>query len=232
MNISEETTGCCPNGAKSESMEKKLKVPRQVKSQQVKDKIFQAAKELMGKHGYEYLTVANVCVAAGVSAGSFYHHFENKDQLMAYYFISGYQKFQKEFEAIDGPDFIENMVKIYDLHLAYCQEQDLGFMKNFYNSSNKGLCSTPGQDDVCAVNTPLINKSAEVLGNARDRGYLDESAVPKQLAFEVCILIKGCIFEWCLTDRRLPLLDQAGVMIRTYLRGLVTNKYKAPRAGK
>ena len=207
-------------------MDKKLKVPRQVKSQQVKDKIFLAAKELMSKHGYEYLTVANVCAAAGVSAGSFYHHFENKDQLMAYYFISGYQKFQKQFEAIDGPDFIENMAKVYDLHLRYCQEQDLGFMKNFYNSSNKGLCSTPGLEGECVVNTPLINKSVEVLAKALHQGYLDDRAEARQLAFEVCILIKGCIFEWCLTDRRWPLLEQAGAMIKTYLAGLVTEKYK------
>lgn len=206
-------------------MEKKLKVPRQIKSQQVKDKIFQAAKDLMRKHGYEYLTVANVCVSAGVSAGSFYHHFENKDQLMAYYFISGYQKFQKQFEAIDGPDFIENMVKVYDLHLIYCQEQDLGFMKNFYNSSNKGLCSTPGLDGECVVNAPLISKSVDVLVKALNNGHLTESVAPRPLAFEICILIKGCIFEWCLTDRRLPLLEQAGVMIKTYLRGLVTEKY-------
>lgn len=41
-------------------MDNTLKVPRQVRSQQVKNQIFQVAMELMREYGYEYVTVANV----------------------------------------------------------------------------------------------------------------------------------------------------------------------------
>ena len=52
-------------------MDNTLKVPRQVRSQQVKNQIFQAAMELMREYGYEYVTVANVCSRTGISVGSF-----------------------------------------------------------------------------------------------------------------------------------------------------------------
>ena len=58
------------------------KIPRQVKSKMVKEKICAAATDLIKSHGYEYVTVNNVCNAAEVSVGSFYHHFTNKMTLL------------------------------------------------------------------------------------------------------------------------------------------------------
>lgn len=35
--------------------------------------------------GYEQLSIKNICEEAGVSNGSFYHHFKTKDDLLSYY---------------------------------------------------------------------------------------------------------------------------------------------------
>ena len=55
------------------------------KSKETKEKIFQAAKEIIQKSGYENLSIKNICEKAGVSNGSFYHHFKTKDDLLSYY---------------------------------------------------------------------------------------------------------------------------------------------------
>lgn len=44
-----------------------------------------AAKHILQKHGYEALSIKNICEEAGVSNGSFYHHFKTKDDLLSYY---------------------------------------------------------------------------------------------------------------------------------------------------
>lgn len=207
-------------------MEKALKVPRQVKSQQVKEKIFKTAQELMRKHGYEYVTVNNVCCAAGVSSGSFYHHFANKDQLLAYYFIAGYRKYQDQFDAVTGPDVIKKLIAVYDLHIAFCMEQDIGFMKTFYTPLNKSLRSSPGFETECCINLPVISKTVEVIELAKRDGYIPETTDAGNLAFELCAIIKGCIFEWCLAEGTLNLPEVARSMLGTYLNGVVTEKYK------
>ena len=56
---------------------------QQLKSQETKAKIFRAAKNILQKKGYEQLSIKNICEEAGVSNGSFYHHFKTKDDLPA-----------------------------------------------------------------------------------------------------------------------------------------------------
>ena len=58
---------------------------QQLKSKETKAKIFRAAKHILQKHGYEVLSIKNICEEAGVSNGSFYHHFKTKDDLLSYY---------------------------------------------------------------------------------------------------------------------------------------------------
>lgn len=63
-------------------MSEKVELSRQQrKSQETREKIFQAAKKILQKKGYEELSIKNICEEAGVSNGSFYHHFKTKDDL-------------------------------------------------------------------------------------------------------------------------------------------------------
>ena len=71
---------------------------QQKKSQETKEKIFQAAKKILQKSGYEKLSIKNICEEAGVSNGSFYHHFKTKDDLLSYYI---------EDQPTMGPDLLE-----------------------------------------------------------------------------------------------------------------------------
>ena len=58
---------------------------QQQKSKETKERIFRAAKRILQKNGYEELSIKNICEEAGVSNGSFYHHFKTKDDLLSYY---------------------------------------------------------------------------------------------------------------------------------------------------
>lgn len=44
---------------------------QQIKSRETRAKIFQAAKRILQKQGYEQLSIKNICEEAGVSNGSF-----------------------------------------------------------------------------------------------------------------------------------------------------------------
>jgi AcrR family transcriptional regulator len=48
-----------------------------------RQRIVQAARELVIEHGYDGVSTAEVLDRAGVSRGGLYHHFDGKDQLMA-----------------------------------------------------------------------------------------------------------------------------------------------------
>ena len=62
-----------------------LSTPRSVKSRNTKQKIYDAAVSIMKKKGYEYLSVRNICQVAGISNGTFFYHFNTKEDLLSYY---------------------------------------------------------------------------------------------------------------------------------------------------
>jgi AcrR family transcriptional regulator len=47
-----------------------------------KQKIFDAATKIVGKHGYAEASVARITEEAGVAQGTFYNHFENRQELL------------------------------------------------------------------------------------------------------------------------------------------------------
>src|SRR5438105_4665976 len=75
-----------------------------------KDKLLDAAQELMLSKGYTATSVDEICSAAGLTKGSFFHHFEGKEHLgraVAERFASSMQHilesapFHQEKEAVD-----------------------------------------------------------------------------------------------------------------------------------
>ena len=50
-------------------------------SLETRTKLLDAARDLIRAKGYSATTVDDICQAAGVTKGGFFHHFESKDQL-------------------------------------------------------------------------------------------------------------------------------------------------------
>ena len=58
-----------------------VRKPRQERAKATVDSIVQAAIELVASHGVGFLTTAKVADRAGVSVGSLYEYFDNKEQI-------------------------------------------------------------------------------------------------------------------------------------------------------
>ncbi|MEN8162006.1 MAG: helix-turn-helix domain-containing protein, partial [Myxococcota bacterium] len=56
---------------------------RQLRSQEVVEAIVRAGRELLAEHGSESLTTQRIVERAGVSIGSLYRNFENKEAVLA-----------------------------------------------------------------------------------------------------------------------------------------------------
>jgi AcrR family transcriptional regulator len=56
-------------------------MPMQQRSEETHNHILEAATHLFSKYGYDATGVAEICQAAGVSKGAFYHHFPSKQAI-------------------------------------------------------------------------------------------------------------------------------------------------------
>ncbi len=55
--------------------------PQQQRGIATRERILQAAEECFAQRGYDGTSVADICAAAGVTKGGFYHHFPSKQDL-------------------------------------------------------------------------------------------------------------------------------------------------------
>ena len=69
-------------------MAKEKLTKRKIQGRETRRKIFDTSLELFNRHGYENVTIDDICEKIGVSKGAFYTHFKSKDQVILENFIS------------------------------------------------------------------------------------------------------------------------------------------------
>ncbi len=201
------------------SENKIISTPRALKSQQTKDKIYQAALQLLKQYGYEYITVSNICHLAEVSTGSFYHFFDSKDTLMANFFYEAYEKMPREEKTFDNP--IDEIIEGLCFYSEFCQSQGLDFIRHFYTPFNKAMDSRHALNANGKFDLPLLADAGEKIKKYISSGYLKSETDPYQLANDLCTIEKGIIFEWCTSDGSFTIKDKTHLLLSNYVKAFV-----------
>lgn len=204
-------------------MKDKLSLPRSVRTSNTKEKIYEAAEEILKKKGYEYLSVKNICQVAGISNGTFYYHYKSKEQLLSYYLNEGFAKFRSDRNFnVDDLEFKEKILEYYVCYAAYVEETGLEFISNYYMPKNKAL-NTRGHRALSNLGNPIaehtwvINLTYKSLEEAEKNSLLNPKFPAIHYANNCCTLLKGIIFDWALTNGNIDMEDLIRELIGTYL---------------
>ena len=194
--------------------EKRGRPPKTAEPQDAKQKLIDTTVELIKKYGANSITVRNVCEEAGLSIGTFYHHFQNKDDLLMYFVReTSFDNFELKTPLSDiAGRVFELYMHLIDRYLELGEE----FMKSFYTTGNKALSAYMGQENGCfAVGTVMARCERELL-DAELQGYLKEEADAHLMSMDICTIVKGCVFEWALDDGQMDIADALHWIISTY----------------
>lgn len=186
------------------------------KSKETKEKIFQAAKEIIQKSGYENLSIKNICEKAGVSNGSFYHHFKTKDDLLSYYI---------EDQPTINPDLLElpnskeeaseAIVGVYLNYAAYCKELGVEFMAGYYNPHNQAL--NPAIRTERAYPIVTVQKYLE---KAVASGNISLKLEISEVVNDIRMIVIGNVFDWALQKGNSDFEGNMKRSISYYLNGV------------
>ena len=186
---------------------------QQQKSRETKEKIFQAAKRILQKKGYEELSIKNICEEAGVSNGSFYHHFKTKDDLLSYYIED---QPQIDPNLLELPDSVagvrEGIIQVYMNYVRYCQELGVEFMAEYYDTKNQALNAsirTERPYPIVTVQT-YVEKAVEA-GIVRLNEEIDEFTT------DIRMIVIGNVFEWCIKHGQADFEGNMGRSLGKYL---------------
>ena len=176
--------------------DKEVLSKQQKKSLETKRKIFRAAKNILRRDGYEQLSIKNICEEAGVSNGSFYHHFKTKDDLLSYY-IEEQPSINPDL--LDLPSCAEEakiaIIHVYLHYAEYCRELGVEFISNYYTPKNQAL-----NPEIRSARPYPILTVENYLQKAIDKGIVKPALPVKDILTDIRMLVIGNVFEWCLHD--------------------------------
>ena len=189
---------------------------QQLKSKETKAKIFRAAKHILQKQGYEQLSIKNICEEAGVSNGSFYHHFKTKDDLLSNYI---------EEQPSINPDLLDMprnaaeakaaIIQVYLNYVHYCQDLGVEFMSNYYTPKNQSL------NPLIRTERPYpIVTVHNYLKKAIDADIIKPDLDLEDITTDIRMIVIGNVFEWCLKSGEADFEGNMRRTLRIYLDGL------------
>ena len=190
---------------------------QQRKSKETKAKIFQAAKHILQKQVYEALSIKNICEEAGVSNGSFYHHFKTKDDLLSYYIE---EQPSINTDLLDVPQNTDEVkaaiVYVYLNYVHYCQELGVEFMSNYYTPKNQSLNPLIRTERPYPIIT--VHNYMQKCINA---GIIQPKQDLEAITTDIRMIVIGNVFEWCLKSGDADFEGNMKRSLEAYLNGVL-----------
>ena len=193
----------------------------------MRQSLIDAAIEIMKTEGADQITVRNVCERAGASVGTYYHYFKNKDDLLSFFVTEtafGGVSLKKPFTDLPG-----RMLELWRYLTGMYQYLGVDFTRSYYNCDNPAISAYRMAEGDHFQADSLLELSRRELEQAKAEGYLIPEADPFIVAADLCDIVKGCIFEWCLCKGDMPVDTAMERIMTNYMIPLCLNQKPAEK---
>ena len=196
-------------------MSKKSGRPAKGDENNSKEKIIDTTVSIIRKKGADAVTVRNVCTEAELSIGTFYHYFRDKDDLLMHFIKeTSFDSFELKTPL---SDIAGRITELYMYLISKYIDLGLDFMKSFYSTGNRSLSAYMGEVDGSFAPGTVMSRSEIEVKAAKEQGFLNENTDIHELCMDICTIVKGCVFEWCLTDGNMDIHKTLERIISAYL---------------
>ena len=186
---------------------------RQRQAIESKNRLVAAATDLFNDRGYQDASVQDICAAAGLSVGVFYHYFASKnDALQAVL----QQKTVELLHYIDTESTSKTHIEaILEVFRFITRQQSAGTFEL-----------------VCNAFTPSFNKNVErdqkirnfilnIICSAQDSGELTNELDADTICEDLLISARGFVFRWCEDGGNFDLIEEQQAYLKRILRAYI-----------
>ena len=181
-----------------------------------RNELINAATRLIARAGTRCLTVRGICHEAGLSIGTFYYFFEDKNDLLMSFIME--ESFDGSELSCPLSDIGGRISELYLLLIGRYMRFGREFVSSFYDPRNKVLSAYMGESDGKFARGTVMERSEFELNSALALRiiFLPEGMTTHEVATDICTIVKGCVFEWCLNDS-VDVENLTERIIRSYL---------------
>lgn len=187
-----------------------------------RQKLLEAVVRIIQTRGISGLNVRAICKEAGLSTGAFYHLFDSKEDVIGYYLIYTFKRYEAEMIASNENLTASQKVRnIYQYMVKCYEEAGWEFMTAFYTPANPMLNYKSRSES----NSVVLEKACEYLAEGQEEGTIRSDLDFDGVKLEIAMIATGVMFYWCVFHGD---MDAAGVIDRKLEQYLST--LEAPRA--
>ncbi len=197
---------------------------RKIQAAETKRKLYDNAKRLFLEHGVDSVSVDSIVKAAGVAKGSFYVHFESKDNLASILLTDYVNDVDSEYKVFLDSKFNEetasNLLILMAEKIAEVIEDKIGYdkMKVLYKSH---ITNTNYTWYSMSYNRKLYKMFSDILEKGIDEEEFRTDISVDTLANHLILAMRGITFEWCIRYPNFNLKEQYLTHYKILLNGII-----------
>lgn len=178
---------------------------RQLQAIQTKNKIYETSLSLMELHGYDQITIEQICRKAGVSVGSFYNYFKSKNDILIELYSRADEYFEQEvMPHLTEISMPERIVEYFDFYANFNVNTGIGTMKQLYNSNNSLFIHEGRLMQVFLT---------QMISAGQAKREITASQPPEYITGFLFIVARGLIYDWCLHNGEYNLRERMHEMM-------------------
>ena len=159
---------------------------------ETKNRIYECGVNLIGKYGFDQITVEQIASEAGVSVGTYYYYFESKFELFKEMFKRADEYFlNKIADNLESNIAPEQIVEFFEKYADFTYENGIEIVKKIYISDNKMFITE---------NRPMQTILQSIIEKGQSSEEIPKSMSSIELTNMLFLVGRGVIFDWCLRD--------------------------------
>jgi len=172
------------------------KAPQQVRSQQRVDAILAAAAEMIGEMGYEAVTTSKLAKRAGISVGSFYQYFADKEAVFQALGDRYLVEMRRKIDAMFPPDALYAPLEVLvgrsvDMLVVHAAEH-----KQLHELMESGWVSPEMRALTVAMNEEIERKIGEILAHRTPQMQASERRLVSVVMMNLVKAVLPAIEGW------------------------------------
>jgi TetR/AcrR family transcriptional regulator, fatty acid metabolism regulator protein len=183
---------------------------KQLKGKETKKKIFKASIHLFEEYGYDNVTVEQICNEVGIAKGTFYVHYNAKDDIPRSMYRSIIQSTLKESMEKFIEEYPNSTPKERLFHncvttLKFCGDIKVEITMLSYISNFKSIMNTKEN----LLKDVLLSEEFDQLIEqcAKDSNSYSEELCNYIHNF-LCTVLNGAMIEWCFADGEYDIVER------------------------
>lgn len=182
-----------------------------------KQELFSQITALIRKDGYANLTVRGICTDLGISTGTFYHYFPEKNDLAWILFSDIDDYFDTVVTSKFDDNELGNLITFCIEYGTYVEENGVETCRCISVAPFKHMSHNYLDED-----RGVFRVLFKILAQGIEKKQFDELLNPLETTRMMMVLLRGYSSDWAKRDGSFDLVESLGKFIRLFSKSLVS----------